>query len=58
MIAVGKEFHIVITDRYRKDHCPAADLYPGISNLFLFLKYFNSSSPSDKAGTDIKVLVP
>ena len=38
MIAVGNEFHIV-TDRYRKDRCPAADLYSGISNLFLFLVF-------------------
>ena len=36
MIAVGNEFHIV-TDRYRKDRYPVADLYPEISNLFLFL---------------------
>ena len=38
MIAVGNEFHIV-TDWHRKDRCPAADLYPGISNLFLFLVF-------------------
>ena len=37
-MAVGNEFHIV-TDRYGKDHCPEADLYPGQSNLFLFLVF-------------------
>ena len=39
VIAVGNEFHTVVTDRYIKDRCPTADLYPGISNLFLFLVF-------------------
>ena len=40
VIAVGNEFHIV-TDSYKKDCCPVTDLYPGMSNLFLFLVFWS-----------------
>ena len=53
VIAVGNEFHIV-TDRYRKDRCPEADLYPRIYNFVLISSILIVySNPSDKAGTEI-----